>query len=237
MLLQPDWNPSTGGGKASCSRIALRARAYKRAAGTQSLREEVPLHRLAVVPAFFALALVALVPTAQAGTPPAGLTETPIASGLSQPAATGFLPGGRVLVTEKTGGLVLVKGATATTIATIQVCSGGEMGLLGIAPDPNFASNGFVYLYRTKPAPGGCGTATNRFNQVVRVKMVGDSVQSGSRTELLSGIRTDNTNHNGGALRIGPDQKLYVAVGDTGLGDGGPPGASTNPYAQSLGAL
>jgi hypothetical protein len=59
----------------------------------------------------------------------------------------------------------------------------------------------------------------------------------GSLTERLSGIRTDNGNHDGGTLRIGPDNKLYVSVGDSGLGDGGPPGASTNPYAQDRGAL
>jgi hypothetical protein len=55
---------------------------------------------------------------------------------------------------------------------------------------------------------------------------------------LLTGIRTDNGNHDGGVLRIGPDGKLYVGVGDTGLGDNvGGPGTATNPYAQDLGAL
>ena len=38
-------------------------------------------------------------------------------------------------------------------------------------------------------------------------------------TELLSGIATDKGNHNGGVLRIGPDEKVWVGVGDTGLGD------------------
>src|SRR5262249_33355723 len=49
----------------------------------------------------------------------------------------------------------------------------------------------------------------------------------------------DNGNHNGGVLRIGPvDSKLYVGVGDTGLGDNqGGPGSSTNPYAQDLNEL
>jgi glucose/arabinose dehydrogenase len=111
------------------------------------------------------------------------------------------------------------------------------MGLLGIAPDPGFATNGFVYLYRTKPAPGGCGSSTGRFNQVVRVTMSGDTVVPGSLVELFSGIRTDGGNHDGGTLRIGPDNKLWVSVGDTGIGDGGAPGQSTNPYSQDLSAL
>jgi hypothetical protein len=60
---------------------------------------------------------------------------------------------------------------------------------------------------------------------------------AGSLVELLSGIQTDGGNHDGGGLRIGPDGKLYAAVGDTGIMDGGPPGNSTNPYAQDLTSL
>ena len=54
---------------------------------------------------------------------------------------------------------------------------------------------------------------------------------------LLTGIRTDLGNHDGGCLRIGPDGKLYASVGDTGLGDQVAPGDSTNPYAQDLNSL
>jgi len=113
------------------------------------------------------------------------------------------------------------------------------MGLLGIALDPAFGTNGFIYLYRTKPGPGGCGTNVGRFSQVVRVTFgPGNTVGIGSLVELLDGIRTDNGNHDGGVLRIGPDGKLYVGAGDTGLGDNvGGPGSSTNPYAQSLASL
>ncbi|MEW6269823.1 MAG: PQQ-dependent sugar dehydrogenase [Thermodesulfobacteriota bacterium] len=176
--------------------------------------------------------------TAHAGTPAPGFTDTPVATGLTAPTAVAFLPDGRLLVTEKGGALKLVDGGVASTLVTIPVCTGSEMGLLGIALDPDFASNGFVYLYRTKPAAGGCGSATGRFNQVVRVTMAGDAIDIGSLAELLTGIRTDFGNHDGGALRIGPDGKLYVGVGDTGRGDNqGGPGSSTNPYAQDLGAL
>jgi glucose/arabinose dehydrogenase len=130
-----------------------------------------------------------------------------------------------------------VQGGSGTTLTTIPVCTGSEMGLLGVAPDPNFDANGFVYLYRTKPAAGGCDSPTGRFNQVVRVTMSGSMVVAGSLTELLSGIRTDNGNHDGGTVRVGPDNKLWVSVGDTGIGDGGAPGQSTNPYSQDLASL
>ena len=185
------------------------------------------------------LALLLLPGTSHAGTvTDPGFADTAVATGLSQPTALAFLPDGRMLVTQKGGALVLVDGQTKQTLITLSVCSGSEMGLLGVAVDPGFAGNGFIYLYRTKPGAGGCGTSTGRFNQVVRVTLAGSTVDPASLVELLSGIRTDNGNHDGGTLRIGPDNKLWVSVGDTGVGDiNGPPGSSTNPYSQDLGSL
>ena len=161
-----------------------------------------------------------------------------MAGGLSQPTAMAFLPDGRVLVTQKGGALRVLSGTTATTLVTLPVCSGGEMGLLGIAIDPAFSVNGFIYLYRTENA-GGCGSADGRSNEIVRVTMAANgSIDLATLTLLLGGIRTDQSNHNGGVLRLGPDTKLWVGVGDTGLGDNrGCAGSSTNPYAQDLGAL
>ena len=188
----------------------------------------------------FALATAALALAASsAGAAPVTkhYSEQVVATGLTSPTAIAFLPDRRMLVTEKGGALKLVQGGSATTLTTIPVCTGSEMGLLGIAVDPSFAANGFVYLYRTKPGTAGCDSATGRFNQVVRVRMSGDTVVAGSLTELLTGIRTTNGNHDGGTLRIGPDMKLWASVGDTGLGDSGAPGQSTNPYSQDLGAL
>ena len=184
-----------------------------------------------------ALALAALAGTARAGTPISGFDDTSVVGGLNQPTAIAFLPDGRLLVAQKTGALRLVESGVATTLVDIPVCTGSEMGLLGIAIDPSFASNGFIYLYRTNPV-NGCGSATGRYNEVVRVTMASDAIDLGSLVTLLTGIRTDNGNHDGGALRIGPDGKLYVGVGDTGLGDNiGGPGTSTNPYAQDQNAL
>ena len=56
-------------------------------------------------------------------------------------------------MTEKGGALKLVQNGTATTLITLPVCAASEMGLLGVAPHPNFQSNGLVFLYRTKPPP------------------------------------------------------------------------------------
>jgi glucose/arabinose dehydrogenase len=164
--------------------------------------------------------------------------DTTATSALKQPIALAQLPNHKLLVAQKGGALVLVAGKSKRTLATVPVCDGGEMGLLGIALDPAFASNGYIYLYRTKAAPGGCGGPGGRFNQIVRVTMTGETIDLSSLTELLTGIRTDTGAHNAGALRIGPDGKLYASVGDTALGDNqGGPGDSTNPYAQDLGSL
>ena len=186
----------------------------------------------------FVLALLGLPPAALAGTPPSGFTDTAVLTGLAAPTAIAFLPDARMLITEKAGTLSVASGGVKTPLVTIPVCTASEMGLLGVAVDPNFTTNGFIYLYRTKPGPSGCSTSTGRFNQLVRVTMVNNSVSLSSLSELLSGIGTDNGNHDGGGLRIGTDRKLYVGVGDTGLGDNqGGPGSSTNPYAQDLASL
>ena len=185
------------------------------------------------------LTLLALVQPVRAGTPEPGYSDTLYAGGLSEPTALAFLPDGRLLITQKSGELLLLDSGSTSTLVTIPVCTDSEMGLLGIVLDPAFGSNGFIYLYRThqgsSPPCGGSG----RVGEVVRVTMgPGDTVSLGSLTVLLTGMRTDNGNHDGGVLRMGPDSKLYAGVGDTGLGDNqGGPGSSTNPYAQDLNEL
>lgn len=179
-----------------------------------------------------------------AGSPAPGYTDTLVVGGLDTPTAVAFLPDGRLIITEKGGfgpgpanaAVKLFDGGTTTTLGTLGVCTDSEMGLLGVALDPAFASNGFIYLYRTE-SEGGCGSASGRSNQVVRVTLTGSSI--GALRVLLTGMRTDGGNHDGGGLRYNPDDgKLYVGVGDTGRGDNvGCPGSSTNPYAQDLNAL
>ena len=167
-----------------------------------------------------------------------GVALTAAVSRLASPTAIAFLPDGRLLVTEKRGTLRLVDAGATIASTQIDVCTGSEMGLLGVAVDPAFATTGAVLLYRTRPGPDGCGDSTGRVNQVVRVTLAGDAFAPDPPVVLLTGMRTDGGNHDGGALRIGPDGKLYVGVGDTGNGDNkGGPGSATNPYSQSLNAL
>ncbi len=119
------------------------------------------------------------------------------ATGLNVPWGLDFLPDGRMIVAERIGTISLY---TATNTRTIvgTVTSGYPHG---IVLDPNFSSNGYVYLYVGETAG----------NRVVRYTLSGNSL--GGETTILSGLPANHP-HNGGRLRFGPDGKLYVTVGD-----------------------
>ena len=149
-----------------------------------------------------------------AATLPAGFSERLIAQGLSAPTAMQFAPDGRLFVCEQGGRVRVIKDGALlpAPFVTLTVSSAGERGLLGVAFDPHFATNQFVYVYYTATTP----TVHNR---VSRFHANGDVAVPGSETIILE---LDNlssaTNHNGGALAFGSDGKLYVAVGDNANG-------------------
>ena len=147
---------------------------------------------------------------AGAATLPAGFTEALVASGLNNPTAMQFAPDGRLFVCEQSGRLRVIKNGAllSTPFLTVTVSSSGERGLLGVAFDPNFAVNQYVYVYYTATSPAV-------HNRVSRFTANGDVAVAGSEVVILD---LDNlssaTNHNGGALNFGPDGKLYVSVGE-----------------------
>ena len=121
-----------------------------------------------------------------------------------------FAPDGRLFVCLQTGQLRVIKNGAllANPFVSLTVDSFGERGLLGIAFDPSFASNQFVYVYHTVPG-------TPAHNRVSRFTANGDVAAAGSETAILDlDNLSDATNHNGGAIHFGPDGKLYVAVGE-----------------------
>ncbi|MGH9900414.1 MAG: PQQ-dependent sugar dehydrogenase [Pyrinomonadaceae bacterium] len=150
---------------------------------------------------------------AEGATLPSGFTETLIAQGLTSPTAMAFAPDGRLFVCLQGGQVRVVKNGTllAAPFVTITVHHTGERGLLGIAFDPNFAANNFVYVYYTVPANG----ATAAHNRVSRFTAAGELAAPGSEVLILRLDDLSNaTNHNGGAMHFGKDGKLYIAVGD-----------------------
>lgn len=154
------------------------------------------------------------------------LTRTVVASGLSSPWDLAFLPNGAMLVTEKCRGLSMRSTSGAVTrlfgtsgsslVAPDLVCV-GQSGLHGVAIDPDFASNRYVYLYMAS------SMSTNpRTNRVVRIQLSPDFTAASQRVDLITTIplkdaRTANGGagaHSGGRIRFGPDGYLYVTTGD-----------------------
>ncbi|MBA4117248.1 MAG: PQQ-dependent sugar dehydrogenase, partial [Rubrobacter sp.] len=176
---------------------------------------------------------------AEAGTQ--AVAATGVASGFQDrtfadaPSATAlaFLPDDRLLVTGREGRVRVHKpGSTNTTVAldiSNDVCSNSERGLLGIAVDPDFETNGYVYLYYTYKKYGVCPEKEpqrndNPVNRVARFEMTGDTIapnpvpdpnpNDGPGEVLINNIPSPNGNHNAGDLHFGKDKKLYVSTGD-----------------------
>ncbi len=160
-----------------------------------------------------AIGVAARTPAA-AATLPAGFTEAQVATGLASPTAMQFAPDGRLFVCEQGGRLRVIRDGVLlpAPFVTLTVNASGERGLLGVAFDPAFQLNQYVYVYYTATTP----TVHNRIS---RFTANGDVAQPGSEVVILE---LDNlsgaTNHNGGALAFGVDGKLYAAVGENANG-------------------
>jgi glucose/arabinose dehydrogenase len=159
---------------------------------------------------FFGLLVAVLPSVASAATLPTGFTETTIAA-INSPTAMAVAPDGRVFVSEQGGSLRVVKNDVLlpTPFVTLAVDPSGERGLLGVAVDPNFASNQFVYLYHTTTTP-------TTHNRIIRLTANGDVAAPGSMVVLLELDTLGPTNHNGGGLHFGADGKLYASAGENG---------------------
>ena len=159
---------------------------------------------------------------AATGLPP-GFSDATVVSGLVDPTAMAFGPDGRLFVAQQGGQLRVVKNGVLlpTPFLTLTVNASGERGLLGIAFDPGFASNQFIYVFYTATAPAV-------HNRISRFKANGDVVDTSvPELVLLDFDNLSATNHNGGALHFGVDGKLYAAHGEN----------ANPPNAQSLNNL
>jgi len=158
-------------------------------------------------------------PSVFASTLPAGFSETNVITGLSAPNSFAFTPDNRILVCQQGGALRIfdLNGSPlgTGTALTLSVTSNSERGLLGLAIDPDFATNGFIYLYYTTSS-GSLNPPATPKNRVSRFTMSGNAVVPGSEVILLDLIPSDAGNHNGGQLRFGADGKLYASCGDGG---------------------
>jgi len=146
----------------------------------------------------------------------------------SQPVAIVTPPGetDRVFVVEKTGRIQVVTGLNSTPTKQLfldlsaKVLTDSEEGLLGLAFHPNFAANGYFYVFYTTTATTSAGTGVH--DRVARFTALPAPATNAAllATEVpLISQYDEASNHNGGDLHFGPDGYLYVALGDEGGGN------------------
>jgi len=163
------------------------------------------------------LILVVILPTGSAHgasfPPDSRFTDSPFASGLTNPTDMEFAPDGRLFVAEQAGRVRIAKpDGTLTTFLNIstKVDSSGERGLQALTFDPNFSTNHYLYLQYTRKAT----STTPVHNRIVRVTASGDKVVSGSE-KLIFKLGNQTTDHHmGGAIDFSTDGKLYISTGD-----------------------
>ncbi len=146
-----------------------------------------------------------------------GFARVQVGGTIASPTVMDFAPDGRIFVAQQTGALRVIKNGAllAAPFISLTVNSSGERGLIGLAFDPDFLTNQYLYVYYTVPASG----VTPPFNRISRFTANGDIAVPGSEQIILNlDPLSSATNHNGGALAFGPDGKLFVAVGDNALG-------------------
>jgi len=155
----------------------------------------------------------ALVQFFGAVTQPSGFTVNEAwITGLTASVAFAQAPDGRIFVSQQLGSIRVIKNGVLqpTPFATIAVDSTGERGVLGIALHPDFANNGYVYVYSTR-TDGGSHNRISRFTAAGDVAAAGSEIALVDLPNLSSAIL-----HNGGSIHFGSDGKLYVGVGDNG---------------------
>jgi glucose/arabinose dehydrogenase len=197
-----------------------------------------------------------------------------IADGFNSPTSAALAPGiaTRLFVTDQTGkiwSVDLTSGQKSlfANLTPILADLGNvvpgtrfdERGLLGLAFDPGYQSDGRVFTYQTEPwerpadfttEPGeraNCRQYDPRFiphpcQNVLTAWEVRDPTNPDTTIDASSGrelLRIDKPefNHNAGSLQFGPDGMLYLSVGDGGFGDDQGPGHVPGGNAQSLAPL
>ena len=156
-------------------------------------------------------------PVASAANPPSGFQATIIANTqIFAPTLMSFTPEENIVIAGQNGKVrVWSGGAVSTTpYLSLTVASSSDRGILGIAYDPNYAANHYVYVYYHRPTPTIHGVIS-RF--VVRPN--GLSADPATETVLYEMDSLNVTGvHTGGSLQFGPDGRLYVSVGDDARG-------------------
>ena len=158
---------------------------------------------------------------------PEFFVDSDFVGGLDNPTTMAFAPDGRLFVTEKEGDVRIIKNGSllATPFLSVDVTSENSSGLDGIVFDPDFTTNGLVYVYYTTDD----SPAHNRISQFTADPANPDVALAGSEVQIFN---LDNLNsnpvHSGGAMHFGNDGKLYLTTGDAGSPTSNAQDLSTN---------
>lgn len=141
---------------------------------------------------------------------PTGFSQVLVAGGITAPTTMAQAPDGRFFIAQQNGLLRVVKNGVLLPrpFVSLNVNTDGERGLLGVAFDPSFSVNQYVYLCYTVPS--------GAYNLVSRFTASGDTLVPGSETVILQLDTLIANYHGGGHLDFGPDGKLYIATGENG---------------------
>jgi glucose/arabinose dehydrogenase len=134
-----------------------------------------------------------------------------VAENLTIPWSIDWLPDGTALFTERNGNLRAIQNGELLQEPLLTLGVGaGEGGLLGVAVDPDFEKNNYIYLYYTYTE------FVTTSNKVVRYQ-VDDKTVTEDKV-LIDGI-PGASYHDGGRIQFGPDGKLYITTGEAGNPD------------------
>jgi glucose/arabinose dehydrogenase len=134
-----------------------------------------------------------------------------VASGLNRPVWVGAAPGDphALWVLEQPGRVVRIEDGRRQTLLDVseQVKTGAEQGLLGIAFHPGFAENRRLFLHWSDPRGD---------TRVAEFRARADQTLEPRPVRQLLMVDQPEENHNGGQLAFGPDERLYLGLGDGG---------------------
>ncbi len=180
----------------------------------------IPRKKLRPTSLFAAISMLLAMATAGAATLPAGFAESKVAEGLN-PVSMSFAPDGRLFLCEKHGLLRGINGNEMLPKPVLdissQVDAWNERGLQSVCFDPEFARNGWLYVFYTHNRKPDDRSRVSSNNRVSRFTLKGNVAAPNSELVVLE--LTDLTkagNHNGGGLAFGKDGKLYISTGENG---------------------